>query len=257
MGFTYSTKVFEKSSNKKIRIYPICQQTIIKKDKPNFQLIKMQKKTTFLFFAIGLLAFVQASPRRSSSSSSSSSRGSSSSSSVGSAGSSSRGGSVASSGSSGSFQAVGNNRDQAARDQWNQNVDNYEITRDGLIVKGRGNNRDFTQPWSKNFFDNHVIAPSLKLGQPVRNVKENSLLTKAHIMTLYLERTGPEANGKNGGPSVLNNVLTQFRNGPNRYVDGKKYEVTNYYYQGSTKKVWHHLEVNNEDQDEGVPAPRA
>merc|ERR1712179_537422 len=99
MGFTYSTKVFEKSSNKKIRIYPICQQTIIKKDKPNFQLIKMQKKTTFLFFAIGLLAFVQASPRRSSSS-----RGSSSSSSggsVGSAGSSSRGGSVASSGSSG------------------------------------------------------------------------------------------------------------------------------------------------------------
>merc|ERR1712179_563181 len=200
MGFTYSTKVFEKSSNKKIRIYPICQQTIIKKDKPNFQLIKMQKKTTFLFFAIGLLAFVQASPRRSSSSSSSSSRGSSSSSS---------GGSVASSGSSGSFQAVGNNRDQAARDQWNQNVDNYEITRDGLIVKGRGNNRDFTQPWSKNFFDNHVIAPSLKLGQPVRNVKENSLLTKAHIVTLYLERTGPEANGKNGGPSVLNNVLTQ------------------------------------------------
>jgi len=184
----------------------------------------MQNMTTFLFFAIGLLAFVQAFPSR---------------------------GSV-SSGGSGPFTAVvskNNKKNKAATDAFNQDLNNYVLTKEGLVVKGRNRNRDFLQRWSENFFDNHVYDPDTEdidvkdKFKPNRDVRVNSLFTKAQIVQLYLHRSGSEANAKNGGPVILNNVLTEYNYKPDEYLDGKEYEVKNDNYRGSTDKVWQHVWV--------------
>jgi hypothetical protein len=183
----------------------------------------MQKMTTFLFFAIGLLAFVQAFPSIS---------------------------------SGGNFAKVESKKDKAATDKWNKDLANYEITPMGLEIKPR-NGLPFLQPWSTSFYDNHVYDPdNIKKSEPNRKgVAINSLLTKAQLVKLYLDRSENEANGKNGGPSVLDNVVTQYRyhtKSGEIIIPSERswnsYEVKDDYYRG--RKVWNHLWVNNVDEDE-------
>merc|ERR1711935_8745 len=94
------------------------------------------------------------------------------------------------------------------------------------------------QPWSTNFYNNHVYDPDTKAYEegsetkhiPERSVAVNSLFTREQLVRLYLDRENPEASG---GPSRLDNVLTQFRDrrglGTDRYEDEKTYEVKNDY----------------------------
>merc|ERR1712038_453443 len=149
----------------------------------------MQKKTIFLFFAIGLLVFVDAIPMRKSTSSSGSAF------------------------SGDDFQPVRNNNNVANKNalkyEWERNPDNYEITDKGLKIKlnrvENGNIREdgtYTQRWSPNFYKNHVKkydAESID-----RNVAVNTLFSKNNLIQLWVNRQTENGSHKQGGPVRLN-----------------------------------------------------